>query len=340
MAESRFTAASDGLRLHALDDGDPRSPRLPVVCLPGLSRTAEDFTPLATALAKDRRVLALDLRGRGRSGYDRDPANYKIAVETDDVIAVMTALAVGPAVFVGTSRGGLVTMTLATKRADLLAGVVLNDIGPVVDTAGVMRIKSYVGKLRPPASFEQGADILRDISDDQFPNLTAAEWLAAAKRAWREDGGRLVVTYDPALTHTLETVSPDKPFPTLWQEFDAMAGGAAHGRAWRQFRHPQRRDGDRHAGAPARHGGRHGPRSGPCPAAVRRPHHRRHRGVRSEVRCGARQTEAMTGGAALNSASFRGARSANPESRQREQQATAHAAKPPGFRVPPRAAPE
>jgi pimeloyl-ACP methyl ester carboxylesterase len=222
MAESRFTAASDGLQLHALDYGSPRSPRLPVVCLPGLSRTAEDFTPLATALAKDRRVLALDLRGRGRSGYDRDPANYKIAVETDDVITVMTALAVGPAIFVGTSRGGLVTMTLATKRPDLIAGVVLNDIGPVVDTAGVMRIKSYVGKLRQPTTFEEGADILRATSDDQFPNLPAAEWLAAAKRAWREDGGRLVVTYDPALTHTLETVSPDKPFPTLWNEFDAM----------------------------------------------------------------------------------------------------------------------
>jgi pimeloyl-ACP methyl ester carboxylesterase len=222
MVESRFTAASDGLELHALDYGNPRSPRLPVVCLPGLSRTAEDFTPLATVLAKERRVLALDLRGRGRSGYDRDPANYKIAVETDDVVTVMTALAVGPAIFVGTSRGGLVTMTLATKRLDLIAGVVLNDIGPVVDTAGVMRIKSYVGKLAQPATFQQGADILRGISDNQFPKLTAADWLAAAKRAWREDGGRLVVTYDPALTHTLETVSPDKPFPTLWNEFDAM----------------------------------------------------------------------------------------------------------------------
>jgi pimeloyl-ACP methyl ester carboxylesterase len=223
MVESRFTAASDGLALHALDYGDPRSPRLPVVCLPGLSRTAEDFTPLATALAKERRVLALDLRGRGRSGYDRDPANYKIAVETDDVIAVVMALVVGPAIFVGTSRGGLVTMTLATKRLDLIAGVVLNDIGPVVDTAGVMRIKSYVGKLAQPATFQQGADILRGLSDNQFPKLTAADWLAAAKRAWREQDGRLVVTYDPALTHTLETVSPDKPFPTLWNEFDAMA---------------------------------------------------------------------------------------------------------------------
>jgi pimeloyl-ACP methyl ester carboxylesterase len=223
MVESRFTAASDGLALHALDYGDPRSHRLPVVCLPGLSRTAEDFTPLATALAKERRVLALDLRGRGRSGYDRDPKNYKIAVETDDVLTVMTALAVGPAIFVGTSRGGLVTMTLATKRLDLIAGVVLNDIGPVVDTAGVMRIKSYVGKLAQPATYQEGADILRGISDNQFPGLTAADWLAAAKRAWREDGGRLVVTYDPALTRTLETVSPDKPFPTLWNEFDAMA---------------------------------------------------------------------------------------------------------------------
>jgi pimeloyl-ACP methyl ester carboxylesterase len=223
LAESRFTAASDGLALHALDYGNPASPRLPVVCLPGLSRTAEDFTPLANALAKERRVLALDLRGRGRSGYDRDPANYKIAVETDDVITVMTALAVGPAIFVGTSRGGLVTMTLATKRLDLIAGVVLNDIGPVVDTAGVMRIKSYVGKLPQPATYEEGAGILRGISDDQFPDLSAADWLAAAKRAWREDNGRLVVTYDPALTRTLETVSPDKPFPTLWNEFDAMA---------------------------------------------------------------------------------------------------------------------
>jgi pimeloyl-ACP methyl ester carboxylesterase len=222
MVESRFTAASDGLALHALDYGTPSSHRLPVVCLPGLSRTAEDFTPLATALAEDRRVLALDLRGRGRSGYDRDPANYKIAVETDDVITVMTALAVGPAIFVGTSRGGLVTMTLATKRPDLIAGVVLNDIGPVVDTAGVMRIKSYVGKLPQPATYQEGADILHGISDNQFPGLTAADWLAAAKRAWRQDGGRLVVTYDPALTSTLETVSPDKPFPTLWNEFDAM----------------------------------------------------------------------------------------------------------------------
>ncbi len=226
MVESRFTAASDGLQLHALDYGSPRapapSPRLPVVCLPGLSRTAEDFTPLATVLAKDRRVLALDLRGRGRSGYDRDPAHYKIAVETDDVITVMTALAVGPAIFVGTSRGGLVTMTLATKRRDLLAGVILNDVGPVVDTAGVMRIKSYVGMLPEPASYQEGADILRGTSDDQFPKLTAADWLAAAKRAWRQDGGRFVVTYDPALTTTLETVTPDKPFPTLWDEFDAM----------------------------------------------------------------------------------------------------------------------
>ena len=231
-------------------------------------------------------MLALDLRGRGRSGYDRDPANYKIAVETDDVITVMTALAVGPAIFVGTSRGGLVTMTLATKRRDLIAGVVLNDIGPVVDTAGVMRIKSYVGKLAQPASYQEGADILRGTSDDQFPNLTAADWLAAAKRAWREDGGRLVVTYDPALTSTLETVSPEKPFPTLWNEFDAMAhvplmvvhGANSDILSTATVTAMQARRPDMEIVV--------GPRPGPRTAALRRPHDRRHRGVRSEVRCG------------------------------------------------------
>ena len=284
MAESRFTAASDGLALHALDYANPRSPRLPVVCLPGLSRTAEDFTPLATALAKDRRVLALDLRGRGRSGYDRDPANYKIAVETDDVVTVMTALAVGPAIFVGTSRGGLVTMTLATKRPDLIAGVVLNDIGPVVDTAGVMRIKGYVGKMRQPASYQEGADILRDVSDNQFPKLTAADWLAAAKRAWREEGR-------PARRHLRSRAHQHARDGRLRQAVSdpvervrCHPTGAADGRARRELRHPQRRDGGRHAGAPAGHRGRHGPRPGPRAAARRRPDDRRHRGVRGEVR--------------------------------------------------------
>jgi pimeloyl-ACP methyl ester carboxylesterase len=223
MGESRFTTAQDGLRLHALEYGDRHSPLLPVVCLPGLSRTAEDFTTLANALANDRRILALDYRGRGRSDYDPNPENYAIPVETDDVITVMAAFEAAPAIVVGTSRGGLIAMTIAAKKPELLAGVVLNDIGPVVETEGVLRIKSYVGKLQQPTSYQEAAEMLRSISANQFPNLTEADWLAAARRGWRQEGGRLVTTYDPALGRTLDSVSVDKPFPTQWPEFDAMA---------------------------------------------------------------------------------------------------------------------
>jgi pimeloyl-ACP methyl ester carboxylesterase len=223
MGESRFTTSQDGLRLHTVEYGDRHSPRLPVVCLPGLSRTAEDFTTLAMALAADRRVLALDYRGRGRSDYDPNPENYAIDVEAADVMTVMAALEAAPAIVVGTSRGGLIAMTIAEKKPELLAGVVLNDIGPVVETEGVLRIKSYVGKLQQPTSYQEAAEMLRSSSGNQFPNLTAADWLAAARRGWRKEGGRLVTTYDPALGHTLDSVSMDKPFPTLWPQFDAMA---------------------------------------------------------------------------------------------------------------------
>jgi pimeloyl-ACP methyl ester carboxylesterase len=223
MGESRFITATDGLRLHALDYGDRHSPRLPVVCLPGLTRTVEDFAVLAPALASDRRVLSLDYRGRGRSDYDPNPTHYAIAVETADVVTVMAALDAIPAIVVGTSRGGLIAMTLAAEKPELLAGVVLNDIGPVVEIEGVLRIKGYVGQLQHPGSYQEAAEFLRSSTGSQFPKLGAADWLAAAKRGWREEAGRLVSTYDPALAHTLQGFDPDKPFPTLWSQFDAMA---------------------------------------------------------------------------------------------------------------------
>jgi pimeloyl-ACP methyl ester carboxylesterase len=223
---SRFITAPDGLRLHVREYGDRRARRLPVVCLPGLSRTAEDFDVLAAALASDaampRRVLAVDYRGRGLSEHDRNPRNYAIPVELADVIAVLVALGAAPAVIAGTSRGGLIAMALAAHRPGAVAGAVLNDIGPVIEAKGLKRIKSYVGKLPEPRTFEEGTDILRRIAGDQFPVLTAADWLNAAKRGWREQDGRLIPTYDPALAHNLAALSLDHPVPTMWPQFDAL----------------------------------------------------------------------------------------------------------------------
>src|SRR5206468_3798988 len=133
------------LKLHARSYGSRIAPGLAVVCLPGLARNSADFHVLASALAGDaerpRYIVAVDYRGRGRSEYDRDADNYNLTVELSDVMAVLTALGIAPAVFVGTSRGGILAMLLASARPSAIAGVVLNDIGPVIDTRGLLRIK-------------------------------------------------------------------------------------------------------------------------------------------------------------------------------------------------------
>lgn len=223
---STFVTAPDGLRLHARCYGRASTASTPVVCLPGLARTWADFDVLAIALSRDgphpRRVITLDYRGRGLSQYDRDPANYSLPVELADVLAVVTALESLPAIFIGTSRGGVLTMMLAAVRPSAIAGVVLNDIGPVIEPQGLMRIKSYVGKLPQPRTFEEGAEILRRLFHSQFPRLGPVDWLAGARRMFKEENGRLVTTYDPKLATTLASLDLERPMPALWNEFDAL----------------------------------------------------------------------------------------------------------------------
>jgi pimeloyl-ACP methyl ester carboxylesterase len=222
-----WVTAQDGLKLHVREWGPRAAATLPVVCLPGLARTVADFAPLATALAGDskapRRVLALDSRGRGKSQYDPNAQNYTLRMELTDLLAVLTALEIPQAVFVGTSRGGILTMLLGAACPTVLAGCVLNDIGPVIEAKGLARIKSYVGKLPQPASFADAADILRKLFGSQFPKLTDDEWLAFAQRTFKQEGGRILPDYDAKLAITLEDVDLEQPLPTMWKEFDSLA---------------------------------------------------------------------------------------------------------------------
>jgi pimeloyl-ACP methyl ester carboxylesterase len=223
---SVFVTARDGLRLHVRSYGFRVASAPPVVCLPGLARSAADFHPLAAAMAADpakpRLVLALDYRGHGQSEYDRNPGNYALPVALADLSTVLIALETAPAIFLGTSYGGFLLMMLAAWRPTAIAGVILNDIGPVIEPQGWVRIKGYVGKLPVPRNFEEGAEILRWWFDAQFPKLTRQEWIAFAQRTWRQHRGRLLPDYDPKLTRTLQGADLQH-LPTLWNQFDALA---------------------------------------------------------------------------------------------------------------------
>jgi pimeloyl-ACP methyl ester carboxylesterase len=222
--KSVFVSASDGLRLHVREYGARGATGLAVVCLPGLTRTVADFDILAAHLTRAgaRRIIALDSRGRGQSEYDRNPENYNLLVELGDLVSVLTALAVGPAIFVGSSRGGLLTMQLGVAHPTAIAGVVLHDIGPVIEPKGLARLRSYVGKIPQPRNFDEGAAILRQLFYGQFPNLSAEQWLAAAQRAWQQRGNALTPTYDVNLSQTLTNFDIERPLPPLWNEFDAL----------------------------------------------------------------------------------------------------------------------
>jgi len=223
---SVFVTASDGLRLHIRSYGSSVASALPVVCLPALARTAADFHPLATALVADpanpRLVLALDYRGHGQSQYDHNPKNYAIRVALADLSAVLAAFEITSAIFVGTSFGGVLAMMLAVLPPAAVAGIILNDIGPVIELKGLVRIKHYVGKLPVPRTFEEGGEILRWWFHAQFTKLAQQDWVAFAQRTWREGHGTLVPSHDPKLERALRGYSLER-LPTLWDQFDALA---------------------------------------------------------------------------------------------------------------------
>lgn len=220
---SIFVTASDGLKLHGRIYEATAGERPTIVCLAGLTRNSADFHALALYFSQHpttpRRVVALDYRGRGESEFDKDWNNYDPRIEAQDALAFLTAIGVHDASFIGTSRGGLVIFALAAMRPALINAVVLNDIGAVVNAKGLIRIRSYVGKLPPPRNFDEAADILRRISDAQFTAATDAEWLRQARATWRESNGALVPRYDVNLMRGLALLDLEKPLPDLWQFF-------------------------------------------------------------------------------------------------------------------------
>ena len=218
----RYWTSADGIKLHYRDYAGPHE-RPPILCIPGLTRNARDFEPVAERYAGQWRVIAIDLRGRGASGYDPDPANYNPSVYVTDILKILDQLGIADAVFVGTSLGGLCTMLLALHDAERIAGALLNDIGPVIDQPGIERIRGYVGEDKRFASWDEAVADLTQRHGESFPTWGADEWGRYVRRICREDQGSIRFDYDMAIVDNFSRVA-GLPQVDVWPLYHALDG--------------------------------------------------------------------------------------------------------------------
>ncbi|MBX7495621.1 alpha/beta hydrolase [Qipengyuania sp. 6B39] len=221
----RTWPSADGLTLHFRDYGEAND-RPPVICLHGLTRNARDFEDLAQHIAAQGwRVIVPDMRGRGDSEYASDPATYALPTYVGDLMALLAQEGIDRFVSIGTSMGGLMTMILATLQPDRLAGVVLNDIGPVLETGGLDAIKGYVGQGRSYPTWMHAARALEEVHKANFPRFDTLQWIAMAKRGMvLASSGRIVFDYDMKIAEPILAADSNAVPPDLWPAFEALGG--------------------------------------------------------------------------------------------------------------------
>lgn len=231
MAEDRgfedyFYTSADGLTLHAQIYGSALSGPLPVVCLPGLTRNARDFHDLALYLSgraeRPRRVIAFSFRGRGRSAYDPDWKKYDVGYEANDVLTALDQLGIAKALFIGTSRGGIVTHVLGVVRPAVLAAVVLNDIGPVLEPAGLQHIKDYLSAAPRPRTIDEAIAMQKQAHGAAFPALGDADWERMARAVYRQSGDELIPDFDSTMLTGFMAADLSQPLPDMWPQFDLL----------------------------------------------------------------------------------------------------------------------
>ncbi|KIC16515.1 alpha/beta fold hydrolase [Leisingera sp. ANG-DT] len=214
-----FFDTSDGLRLHYTDTGKG----LPLLCLAGLTRDSRDFRYFAPHAANFR-MITLDARGRGQSDHDPDFMNYNVLREAQDVLELLGHLGLGQVSILGTSRGGLVAMTLAAMAKDRLSAVILNDVGPEIPPGGISRIMEYVGRRPAAKSWDQAAETLGALMAPAFPDVPPARWREEVETFYDETPEGLSLRYDPRLRDALLAQAEAGPPPDLWPLFLALDG--------------------------------------------------------------------------------------------------------------------
>lgn len=218
--EDRDFFVRDGLKLHFRDyPGSQAKP--PLLCLHGLTRNARDFADFAERYSPRFRVIALDFRGRGESDYDPRPSRYNPLTYAADVIELLDQYMIERAIFVGTSLGGLVTMTIAAIEPQRIAATILNDIGPELDDAGLDRIKSYVGRDVRFKNWDEAAAAVAAYNRNIPASYAKADWVRMAHRVCREDQGTIRFDYDMPIALPFQTGSA-RPTVDMWPMFKTL----------------------------------------------------------------------------------------------------------------------
>ena len=218
----RFWYSAEGLRLHYRNYEGPRD-KPPILCIPGLTRNARDFEPIAERYAGDWRVICIELRGRGMSDPDPDPSRYHPSYYVADILKLLDQEGIADAVFFGTSLGGICTMLLASTDADRIAGAMLNDIGPEIDQSGIDRIGGYVGKEVTFDSWKDAIDTLADRNREVFPQWAQDDWDRFTRRIMHETEDGIRFEYDMRISENFKAAT-EGPQGANWDLFQALAG--------------------------------------------------------------------------------------------------------------------
>jgi len=226
-ADRRWTSA-DGLSLYARDFAAASGQaKLPVIAIHGLTRNSADFETIAPLIAQSgRRVLAIDVRGRGQSDRAPDPMTYQPVTYAQDVLALMHDAGIERAVFLGTSMGGLITMAMAAIRSKVIAAAIINDVGPEVAREGLTRIAAYAGQPVEIGTWAEAAAHVRRLNEVALPHYSDADWDAFARRTFRiGTEGTPVPDYDPDIMAPIRAAGTKALVPNLWPFFNRLAKG-------------------------------------------------------------------------------------------------------------------
>jgi pimeloyl-ACP methyl ester carboxylesterase len=216
----------DGRGLHGMaywEWGDPASKRV-LVCAHGLLRQGRDFDTLARAMQGEFRVVCPDVVGRGESDRLVDPSGYAFPAYVADMVTLLARLDAESVAWVGTSMGGLIGILLASLPGSPIGRLVINDVGPTIDAAGIARIATYIGAPITWASEDEAADYLLAISRGFGPH-SRDQWMALTRPMLRRDGERFKLHYDPAIGVPMRAITPEAAAlgqAATWAAYDAI----------------------------------------------------------------------------------------------------------------------